>query len=153
MIFSSNTVVYCNIIFKGSYMILRISCLLLWVSMISLTACDVGEMFSDDGTDDFLESQLGGGSGGGSGDGSATFYTQITYSSYISVYVDNNYVGMLTQYYNSGNSPTCGASSGAAVTVNNISTGYHNWSASDGTYSWFGSFYVSGNTCSKIRIQ
>lgn len=134
-------------------MIARTGYMLIWVSMMMLTACDIGEMFSDEGTDDFLESQLGGGSGNGNEEGSATFYTQINYSNYIYVYVDNNYVGILTQYYNSGNSPSCGANSGGAVTITNVSSGLHSWSATDGTYSWSGSFYVSGNTCSKIKIQ
>ncbi|HMY36676.1 MAG TPA: hypothetical protein PLG25_16135 [bacterium] len=131
-------------------MIVRTAYMLIWVSMMTLTACDIGEMFSDEGTDDFLESQLGGGSGG---EGSATFYTQINYSGYIYIYVDNNYVGMLTQYYNSGNSPSCGANSGGAVTITNVSSGSHNLSASDGSYSWSGSFYVSETHALKSRYN
>lgn len=63
----------------------------------------------------------------------------------ISVTVDGTSSGTITTYYSSNNQtnpPACGTS---GCYTNTISTGLHNYTATDGTHKWSGSFNaVSG---------
>ena len=79
--------------------------------------------------------------------GSVVFWTDF-YGSNISVYLDGNYEGQITQYYSI--TPDCGDY--GCVTIEGVESGYHSFSADNGSGTWSNSSFYIGTSCLRYNL-
>lgn len=81
--------------------------------------------------------------------GLLTVWTANSTVNQISVSIDGNAAGTITQYY-TGGVPACAATGCVTAT---LKIGSHTISATDGNYSWNGTMTVTKNGCSTFKLQ
>ncbi len=121
--------------------------------MLVLIHCGGGFKYDNEYAEEFEESFFGPQTG--TQMGTVTFYIAYTFLGVgnIVIFINDNYAGELSAYYNQG-SPSCGLhESGKTVTVD-LQTGNYFFEASyQNTTPWNGSFQIKPNECIRIALK
>lgn len=111
------------------------------ILLLSVSACT-----KDDNND-----LTGSNNNNGNSNNNTSTYNLTVWSDFsgapISVYINSDYEGSITQYYSSN--PGCNSS--GCVNVTFVSTGKYSYSASDGTHKWSGTGTISGS-CNTLNL-